>query len=241
MIYQHERKSNGEKRASSILKQCERTIEKGTIGLPELVKWLHITFIFIMLAIIAFWIVELKQGEMPYLDLVTRDTVAIVSGTSMYTFFRWMTELGSRQFVLPFVIIMMGVLWILYRRIVPALLFGLGTLAAQMVNRLIKHLIARERPSISSLLNAEGFSFPSGHAVTAIVCYGLLAYFFGKRFPEKKKIIYVLFGILTVLIGMSRYFINVHYLTDVIAGFFLGYLCLIAIFYLDNLADKRKR
>src|SRR5699024_12510432 len=121
MIYQHERKSNGEKRASSILKQCERTIEKGTIGLPELVKWLHITFIFIMLAIIAFWIVELKQGEMPYLDLVTRDTVAIVSGTRMYTFFRWMTELRSRQSVLHFGIIVMRGHWTRYSVILRTL------------------------------------------------------------------------------------------------------------------------
>jgi len=200
---------------------------------------------FLLLAVVLFfivsWFITIWGGELPQIDKWMQNFAAIYTETFVYTFFRWMTELGSRQFVLPFVIIMMGVLWILYRRIVPALLFGLGTLAAQMVNRLIKHLIARERPSISSLLNAEGFSFPSGHAVTAIVCYGLLAYFFGKRFPEKKKIIYVLFGILTVLIGMSRYFINVHYLTDVIAGFFLGYLCLIAIFYLDNLADKRKR
>lgn len=174
--------------------------------------------------VISVWIVELKRGKIPLTDQVTRGLVEGIADTRLYTFFRGITELGSKTFVIPFVIIMMIILWITYKNIIPALIFGIGTLGASMLNRLIKHLIARERPSISKELDALGFSFPSGHAVTSIVCYGLLAYFLSERFPKQKKSIRIISGILIVLIGTSRYFINVHYLTDVITGFFVGYL-----------------
>ena len=172
--------------------------------------------------VISVWIVELKRGKIPLTDQVTRGLVEGIADTRLYTFFRGITELGSKTFVIPFVIIMMIILWITYKNIIPALIFGIGTLGASMLNRLIKPLIARERPSISKELDALGFSFPSGHAVTSIVCYGLLAYFLSERFPKQKKSIRIIFGILIVLIGTSRYFINVHYLTDVITGFFVG-------------------
>lgn len=203
--------------------------------------YIHIFLLIIISIAIVWWMVEIKQGKMPYVDQWTRGLVSIVEHTRVYTFFRGVTELGSKSFLLPFTIVMMIFIWIIFRNALPAFTFGIGTLGAQMLNKFIKNIIARERPSISALLNAQGYSFPSGHAMISIVCYGLLAYFLSKKFASQKRLIQFLFGFLILLIGLSRYFINVHYLTDIITGFFFGYLYLRMLIYLYEKFSGREK
>src|SRR5690625_1913567 len=196
-------------------------------------KYFYFCILLFLFLIIVWWAVQIKQGKLPYIDQLTRNFVAVVAHTPVYTFFRWITELGSRSFTVPFTIVMSLVLWRLYRDWFLALLFGLGTWGAHLLNHWIKHLVARERPSISALLNAQGFSFPSGHAMISIVCYGLLGYLLSKKINSKQIRTYVqiIFGLLILLIGSSRYFINVHFLTDIITGFLVGYLYLLLLIY----------
>ena len=74
------------------------------------------------------------------------------------------------------------------------------------------------------LIHAGGYSFPSGHATTSTALYltlGLLAAGWVKRWETR---IYILLGGLAViaLIGFSRLYLGVHYVSDVLAGFALG-------------------
>lgn len=183
---------------------------------------------------IGIWILEILKGKLPYVDQWTREIVSRFDGTYIYSIFRWMTELGSQSFLIPFIIIMTIILWVLFRDYLPALIFAGGTLISHLINVLIKNMVARERPSVSIAANAEGHSFPSGHAMLSMVCYGLLAYFLSKKITSTKRIfaIELFFALLIFLIGLSRFFINVHYLTDIMAGFFIGFLCLIGLIYL---------
>lgn len=105
---------------------------------------------------------------------------------------------------------------------------------------MIKALVGRERPSISAALNAEGYSFPSGHAMIPMVCYGLIAYLLGKRMGSGKNrwLVQAMFGCLVLLIGISRFFINVHYLTDIITGFTIGFLFLFLLIAIDKKRDR---
>ncbi len=66
--------------------------------------------------------------------------------------------------------------------------------------------------------------FPSGHAISAIMCYGLLAYLIAPqaRSHRGKAAIIALALLVILLIGFSRLFIGDHYLTDVLAGLALG-------------------
>src|SRR5690625_4865046 len=68
--------------------------------------------------VISVWIVKLKRGKIPLTDQVTRGLVEGIADTRLYTFFRGITELGSKTFVIPFVIIMMIILWITYKNII---------------------------------------------------------------------------------------------------------------------------
>ncbi len=198
-----------------------------------------------LMVIIFYWIINIKQGRMPYFDQWNRELVPLFAGTPIYTVFRWITELGSKSFVLPLSLVMTIVLWLWYKDFRPALLFGFGTLGAHLLNTGIKELVARERPSVSVVLDAQGYSFPSGHAMVSMVCYGLLAFLISKKCRSQKLAftIQISFACLILLIGMSRYIINVHYLTDIIAGFFFGFIVLVSLlyFYQSILIQKNKK
>ena len=201
-------------------------------------KWIGypITILILLLLLMINWMLMISKEELPRLDQWSRPFVETIAETKWYTLFRWITELGSVQFVLPFTIVGIVVLWIVFRDYLPALIFGFGVLTAYLLNQWIKDLIARERPSISVLLNAEGYSFPSGHSMVTMVCYGLIAYFIGMTIASKKAtmLIHSMFGCLIFLIGISRYILNVHYLTDIISGFLLGLIVLSVFIFLDK-------
>lgn len=186
------------------------------------------------------WVIRLASGHLLYVDQWTRDLVGELAGSYIFIIFRWITELGSGTFLTPLTIVMAVVLWILYRDWIPAMIFGLGTLSSHALNDLIKVLVERERPSVFVAADAEGYSFPSGHAMVSTVCYGMLAYFIAKKIKSSRAqtAIHICFAVLIMLIGISRYIINVHYLTDVLGGFFFGGLCLAVSVLLYKLMQK---
>lgn len=208
-------------------------------------KRIYTYFIFfaIVLTFVIGWFIEIVNGKIPVVDLKMQQVALTYNDTFVYTFFRWMTELGSEHFVIPFVIVMMFVIGFILRDWLPAVTFGLGVLSAHILNLVIKNFVERDRPSISVVLNAEGFSYPSGHAMVSIVCYGLLAFFITKKLTSMKAkfITQFLFALLVFLVGMSRPMLNVHYLTDVITGFVLGYLCFIGIISLYEYLQRKRR
>ena len=87
-----------------------------------------------------------------------------------------------------------------------------------------KLLVGRHRPEILLDVNATGWSFPSGHATAAMAVYGFIAYAIARAMPgfrERFEVIYCS-TVLITLIGFSRMFLDVHYLTDILGGFLVG-------------------
>jgi len=86
-----------------------------------------------------------------------------------------------------------------------------------------KFLVQRLRPEIR-LAAASGFSFPSGHAATAAVFFGLMIYLFKDEFKSVigKRIFIVVCAIIALLVSYSRIYLGVHWLSDVLAGIALG-------------------
>lgn len=203
------------------------------------------TVLFIVAFVItAVWVIQLMLDIEPYVDRLTRDMVVWLEDSFLMEPFQFITHLGSSFFLYPFVISVAILLFIWYRDYVPALFFAGGVYLANLINKGIKFITARERPSISPYFNAEGYSFPSGHAMVSLICYGLLAYFLIHKLKKTWQIITVQLAsaILIFLIGMSRYILNVHYLTDVLAGFFFGILLLISyIFLYERIQQKRRK
>ena len=102
------------------------------------------------------------------------------------------------------------------------------TTVTAFINLILKLIIARERPEEDlRLVEASGYSFPSGHTLTSLIFYISLMillrrYFVLRNQTSIANIITVILSTLTVLIGFSRIYLGVHYPTDVFAGWLLG-------------------
>lgn len=98
-----------------------------------------------------------------------------------------------------------------------------------LLNRILKLIVARERPNVLRLVSEEGYSFPSGHAMVSMGFYGFLIYLSYKNIRNQKiKYPLIIFlSMLILLIGISRIYLGVHYATDVIGGFIIGIMYLV--------------
>ncbi|MEN6475499.1 MAG: bifunctional DedA family/phosphatase PAP2 family protein [Syntrophaceae bacterium] len=122
--------------------------------------------------------------------------------------------------------------------------FAAAIIGGSLLNSILKVLIHRPRPiSDTALIPAIGWSFPSGHAMSAVIFYGMMVYFLIRVLHSwrLKSFIIALAGFMVVIIGFSRIYLQVHYLSDVIAGFTGGLFWLsICITGLEIYALKRK-
>ena len=197
-------------------------------------KNLMLLMLAIVVVVMGIWVIQLFQGTMPFVDRGTMKFAETLKDSPFYEPFQFVTNFGSSFFLYPFVGTVTVLLFIWFRHYLPALVFGGGVCLTHKLNTWIKELVMRERPSLSVHLNAEGYSFPSGHAMVSMVCYGLLAYFITRKIQSERMILFVQisFTVLIFLIGISRYVLYVHYLTDILAGFFIGYFILVGLIYL---------
>jgi undecaprenyl-diphosphatase len=108
---------------------------------------------------------------------------------------------------------------------------------------LLKFIFQRERPLDPLLQAARGLSFPSGHAMMSFTFYGLLAYMIWTNMHNRLlKIVLVTVLLLVILfIGVSRVYLNVHYASDVIAGFCLGLMWLVLCSFAIDKIEKYSR
>jgi membrane-associated phospholipid phosphatase len=93
--------------------------------------------------------------------------------------------------------------------------------AGLLVNTVIKHTFDRGRPTLEPILTlASGFSFPSGHTAGATLLYGFLAVHLARRARDwNARAALVVLALLVIgLVAMSRVYLAVHYLTDVLAA-----------------------
>lgn len=186
------------------------------------------------LIMISSWIYNIVQGQLPPIDRWAQPLMENLSGTPIYLFSREITFLGSYSVIYPVTIAGVIVLLLIYRSWIEGVIYGLGILLTHLLNRMIKELVGRERPLTLAEVNASGESFPSAHAMSSLVCYGLFAYLLCKKIHSNtiRIMIQIIVGLLVLLVGFSRYIINVHFMSDVLAGFIIGILCLIGLILL---------
>jgi len=121
---------------------------------------------------------------------------------------------------------------------------GMNVLLGLVLNPMIKNVFLRRRPyfdtpEIKCLkpidksadiynIAAQEFSFPSGHSTNAVAVYGSLPLY------KKSRVLSVIAVVLSLLIGVSRFCLGVHYPTDVICGWLLGLVVIVAAPWLQN-------
>lgn len=181
------------------------------------------------------WIVTLDKEFTAMLHSGRSDTLSRV----LYGF----TQLGEQEAV--FIIGGVVSAIFLYRRHYVALLaFWLALAGVGISTRYGKTFISRERPADVAYYVVEHFSFPSGHATTVMAMFGLLAYFLWRHYnahPQRGLVLW-LAAVLITIVGFSRVYLGVHYLSDVLAGFLLGALwLLVGISLMEAMSYRKKK
>ncbi|WP_192802076.1 phosphatase PAP2 family protein [Streptococcus agalactiae] len=89
----------------------------------------------------------------------------------------------------------------------------------------LKLIFQRVRPTLPHLVFAGGYSFPSGHSMGTFMIFGSIIILLQYYMPNSiwKLLCQGILGLLIFLIGLSRIYLGVHFLTDVLAGFILAY------------------
>ncbi|MCR5090502.1 MAG: phosphatase PAP2 family protein [Oscillospiraceae bacterium] len=121
---------------------------------------------------------------------------------------------------------------------------GLNALVGLVLNPMLKNIFVRRRPYFDTPeirclkpvdksadiynIAAQEYSFPSGHSTNAVTVYGSIAEY------AKRNLLTVIAVVLTVLIGVSRFCLGVHYPTDVLCGWLLGLVVIVAVPWLQS-------
>jgi membrane-associated phospholipid phosphatase len=123
------------------------------------------------------------------------------------------------------VIVIILSLYFLHKRFWPELaMLLIGAGGGAIIWYSLTGIFDRVRPTNQIGIAVSDPSFPSGHAISAVLCYGLLAYFLIPKMPSLFwKWVVAITAVLTMaFIGFSRLYLGGHYLTDIIAGYALG-------------------
>jgi membrane-associated phospholipid phosphatase len=152
----------------------------------------------------------------------------------------FITNFGNPTTVVVVAGVNILLLWRHYRE--EAKVFVLACIGGLVLNTGLKLFFSKPRPELwHRLITEKSFSFPSGHALGSMVLYGFLAYEFATHYPRFAKLIYSLAVILIAAIGISRLYLGVHWPTDIIAGYGVGFLWLMICITMLKLQSFRKR
>ncbi len=106
----------------------------------------------------------------------------------------------------------------------------------------LKQLFSRDRP-LDGVIEAAGYSFPSGHAFASTVFYGMVVYLVFRLTDRLwARGLAVVLGLLVIVaVGLSRVYLNVHFLTDVVGGWLSGAAWLTASLLIVDAAERHVR
>ena len=134
------------------------------------------------------------------------------------------TALGNTLTLSVLVLIVASFLWLTHHRYSVALIF-IAIAGGGALNWLLKDIFARPRPDVVEwATHVSSASFPSGHAMSAMVAYASVAYLGGRLEPTRlmRGLTWAFAALLIIAIGASRIYLGVHYPSDVLAGFTAG-------------------
>jgi membrane-associated phospholipid phosphatase len=163
------------------------------------------------------------RSPLVQVDAQLADTLHANLVPSATTTFAAVTTFGSTP-VLALVASTVAAYLVRRGRRLDAALLAVTLGGAQLLTWILKAIFERPRPSFEDpVATASWFSFPSGHALSSIAVYGALAYLIvgGGRSSQARALVAGL-ALLVALIGFSRLYLGVHYLTDVLAGYSAG-------------------
>jgi len=143
------------------------------------------------------------------------------SSPALVSFFEVVTWAGN-VVTLALVTAAVAAYFVRRGRVNEAALLCAGALGIELLNPILKLVFHRPRPELA-FVHLETYSFPSGHATGSAAVYGLVLYLIARNLRHRWQIVgAAAYVVLVAVIGFSRLYLEVHYLSDVLAGVCLG-------------------
>lgn len=145
--------------------------------------------------------------------------------------------------VITLVSIVLGIYFLYTRAWEDLALLAVGCGGAGLLFFTLTPLFHRMRPPTQLWIVVNLPGFPSGHAISSVVFYGLMAYLLSPRMPSTfwKVMVWVAAVFIVLFIGFTRVFTGGHYLTDILAGYAVGLAWCGAAFTLIELYFRRRK
>jgi undecaprenyl-diphosphatase len=166
---------------------------------------------------------EVFEGSLQQFDLRTRAMVHGFSTPQLTKLMQALTFLGSVGFLAVLFAICIAVFLVAgWKHAAVWLAVAMGGSAVLDVSLKLAFHRARPVPFFGTV--PPTYSYPSGHALSSLCFYGVLAGLCCARIQSRaaRILIWIASGVLIVGIGLSRIYLGVHYPTDVIAGYLAG-------------------
>ncbi len=192
---------------------------------------------FFLMMLIAIGITQqyLSHGSLMVLDDQIAHQLFLVRGPMGLSFFEFVTLFGDAMVVIVAAVVVTTVLWKKRERLF-AIGIWLALVPSEAVTFFGKIFFHRPRPAFEAITE-NSFSFPSGHATSVVAFYGFLLYLYlRKQKSQKARLVAILsFVTLIILVDLSRLYLGVHYLSDVLAGNIVGFVgVLCAIMFVER-------
>mgnify|MGYP002621435277 CR=1 FL=1 len=151
------------------------------------------------------------------------------------------TALGGVGALTLFILVVSGYLW-MDGKLRMMLFLLTATLSGVVVSLALKHFFSRPRPDIvPHLSHVTTSSFPSGHSMLSAIVYLTLGSLLAASVPRRGLKVYVLSIaiVLSLIVGVSRVYLGVHYPTDVLAGWIAGLVWALACWLVARWLQRR--
>lgn len=165
--------------------------------------------------------VVLHYPPLENIDQMISNKISAIQDPLSTSVFKAITNIGGSLSAIIIGGVILTVLFLKRRRVDIAIVVVTMFLDLGLVE-LIKHLIERGRP-ISSVLQETGWSFPSGHASFAGLMMILISSLFISQYKNTGRVVMqTLIIVIALGIAYSRIYLEVHWVSDVVAGMLLG-------------------
>lgn len=184
--------------------------------------------VLIVILLVLFFILTglVVTGKMDVLDKSLFELLIKLKCKPLTNILYVITEIGSTIGVI-IVLITSLISFIKIKKLSDFKYVLMNTIIGVLLMKGIKEIVRRVRPSWK-WIKEGGYSYPSGHTISAVLLYGTLLLIVSKNVQGKlRKPLIAFLSIMMILIPISRIYFGVHYLTDVLASVILGFIILI--------------
>jgi membrane-associated phospholipid phosphatase len=165
---------------------------------------------------------EMRAGALDRLDRAVELAIHRLDARPPDLVMEAAAELGANAVLLP-VVAAVTALAIRMRKRAVAIVLVIDTIVVIAAYSALKLMFSRERPRLfDKIALPTGYSFPSGHAMSAVGIYGVIAAALIAMYPRARRPVIAAAIALIALIGLCRIYLGVHWPSDVIGGFLGG-------------------